>query len=259
MERYQYITAALNARQSDYTELVDLNVFITTYNVGGEMEDPDNFDTWIRRHDFYGANYDIIAIGLEEMVPLSATNVVGSAVASMSSERAAQWQGMILEYLNKNDATTSVMPIPELSSDGAEASSNTSMDDEVNQQVFSLVATTHMVGLFVAVFAKNSLLPSISNVNTASIACGAGNVLGNKGGVCIRMEVFDTSICFTCAHLAAHQNAVWKRNEDYNTIFTKNARDFLMRLHDKYCDCRWCAKIHEDAKTKSFCDEKICI
>jgi phosphatidylinositol-bisphosphatase len=46
-------------------------------------------------------------------------------------------------------------------------------------------------------------------------------VLGNKGGACIRMSIYDTQVCFVCAHLSAHREDVHKRNEDAAAILQK--------------------------------------
>jgi hypothetical protein len=46
------------------------------------------------------------------------------------------------------------------------------------------------------------------------------SVLGNKGAVCIRFELGDTSVCIVNAHLSAHREAMLKRNDDYNGIIT---------------------------------------
>ncbi len=35
------------------------------------------------------------------------------------------------------------------------------------------------------------------------VKTGMGGQFGNKGGVAIRIHIFDTSLCFVCAHLAA--------------------------------------------------------
>jgi hypothetical protein len=41
---------------------------------------------------------------------------------------------------------------------------------------------------------------------------------GNKGAVGIRMEIFDSPICFLCCHFAAGQSNWIDRNVDYQTI-----------------------------------------
>ena len=76
----------------------------------------------------------------------------------------------------------------------------------------------YMVGLLVIVFVKESLYSDIKDIRSSSLGCGLAN-LGNKGGVCIRMTVFDSSICFVCTHLAAHREKVKERNADYKKIY----------------------------------------
>ena len=47
---------------------------------------------------------------------------------------------------------------------------------------------------------------------------GAAGVVGNKGGVVIATNVYDTRLCFVNSHLAAHQHKTQKRNEDIEEI-----------------------------------------
>jgi phosphatidylinositol-bisphosphatase len=50
------------------------------------------------------------------------------------------------------------------------------------------------------------------------VATGLANTLGNKGGVAISMCVGATKFVFADAHLAAHQNAVKRRNAEYDKL-----------------------------------------
>jgi hypothetical protein len=47
---------------------------------------------------------------------------------------------------------------------------------------------------------------------------GLSGLSGNKGGVGIRMSLYDTSVCLMTAHLAAGLGNVAERNADYRTI-----------------------------------------
>ena len=59
------------------------------------------------------------------------------------------------------------------------------------------------------------------SIVTSSVATGVGDVLGNKGGVAVTMTCFGKRIVFINSHLAAHRNAVGKRNSDYSKIVNK--------------------------------------
>ena len=43
---------------------------------------------------------------------------------------------------------------------------------------------------------------------------------GNKGGVGIRMDIFESSVCFVNTHLPAHQSEVKKRNESFHNVYS---------------------------------------
>jgi phosphatidylinositol-bisphosphatase len=44
---------------------------------------------------------------------------------------------------------------------------------------------------------------------------------GNKGGVAIAFNVFDTSFCFVDSHLAARLDEVSRRNQDYHDLIKR--------------------------------------
>lgn len=55
-------------------------------------------------------------------------------------------------------------------------------------------------------------------VREASVACGVGNVLRNKGAVAAFVEVDGGRLALVTAHLAAHAHRVEDRNSDYRRI-----------------------------------------
>lgn len=62
-----------------------------------------------------------------------------------------------------------------------------------------------MWGLRLAIFTRLELSPFVTHVESALEATGVGNTLRNKGGVGIAFRFYETSMCFVCSHLAAHQ------------------------------------------------------
>ena len=78
-----------------------------------------------------------------------------------------------------------------------------------------------MVAMHVVVFIRKELSMYVSGVDRARVATGVGNVIGNKGGVGICLNIGSTSILFVNSHFAAHQHAVEKRNGDFWAISNK--------------------------------------
>ena len=52
--------------------------------------------------------------------------------------------------------------------------------------------------------------------------CADQGVFGNKGAVAVRMDIAGTSsLCFVCAHMAAHRENVQARNAEYKLISSR--------------------------------------
>lgn len=114
---------------------------------------------------------------LQEMVDLSAANVTG--LGAQSAKRSSQWLAHLEKLLN------AVAPSP---------------DD-----AYECVGTRFLVGVLICVFVKVRHRPHVSNVQDAVAPVGIMGVMGNKGGAAVRLRIYDSSMCFVCAHLAAHQ------------------------------------------------------
>ena len=76
----------------------------------------------------------------------------------------------------------------------------------------------HLVGLLLLIFVKKNLLPKINDVRTCSTSTGIMGMLGNKGGIGISMNIYDSNVCFVSSHLAAHTENVEGRNLDFKNI-----------------------------------------
>jgi hypothetical protein len=73
---------------------------------------------------------------------------------------------------------------------------------------FTLVASRAMGAIHLCVFVRHDIIDCVSNVSTTYVPCGIGNVMYNKGAVGVRMNFYDTSVAFICAHLAANKEKV---------------------------------------------------
>jgi len=131
-------------------------------------------------------------VGFQEIVDLNAVNV---AVDNKTQQRSAFW----LERLRVTLAGTGVE--------------------------YTMLQQKSMVGLLICVFVQTVHQPRVRYVVAASVGVGVLGMGGNKGGVSIRLQFYDSTICFVCSHLAAHRENVTGRNADYANILTKTSFD----------------------------------
>jgi len=80
---------------------------------------------------------------------------------------------------------------------------------------------THII-----VFGHKAVAHLCNSFTSSAVATGIGNTLGNKGGVLVSFKIGNSSFAFVNAHLAAHQNAVKERNQNYHNI-SKGLAQFL--------------------------------
>lgn len=108
-------------------------------------------------------------------------------------------------------------------------------DNPADQYVMLL--QNNMVGLLVCVFVKNAHPQRVTNVHAASVGVGVLGMGGNKGGVSVRLQCYDSTLCFVCSHLAAHRENVMGRNADFSNVLQKTAfdvgEDAVRQLHSK--------------------------
>jgi hypothetical protein len=185
----------LDTLQSKHTTLDGLKMLMVTWNVNAKLEEAQNLRKLFFNPDekCFGDTPEIIVLGLQEMVELSTSNVIGGSMVGNSAERVEQWRLMLLETL------------------------------QAENRGFEMVTSKNMVGLWITVFALREVRVHISKIQTSSLGRGVGGVLGNKGAVYARFNVKDTSICLVCAHFAAHREHLQRRNEDFHAILNYKA------------------------------------
>jgi phosphatidylinositol-bisphosphatase len=70
-----------------------------------------------------------------------------------------------------------------------------------------------LVGMLIIVYIRQSWEPHVKRLHSDVVGCGVMGLLGNKGGVAVSLTVHDTDMCFVSSHLAAHDDAVARRNQ----------------------------------------------
>jgi hypothetical protein len=109
-----------------------------------------------------------------------------------------------------------------------EGSRDASMNDRTRREghgepEYRPVAQKQLVGVYVTVWVRSSLLPHLKDVRVATVATGFNigvGVLGNKGACGVWMRLYSTPLVFICSHLSAGSKPgdEIKRNEDQINI-----------------------------------------
>jgi phosphatidylinositol-bisphosphatase len=128
-----------------------------------------------------GSLPDVVAVGLQEVVPLTAN----ALTVKEASPESRAWL----------EALSAAIGAPDN---------------------YSVLVSRQYVGIYVFVAARRELVDSsvIREAQCKAIGCGILGQFGNKGAVCVRLAVYNASVCFVCAHLAAGEEQTSRRNAD---------------------------------------------
>ncbi|KAM8713670.1 hypothetical protein ACLKA7_013918 [Drosophila subpalustris] len=80
------------------------------------------------------------------------------------------------------------------------------------------VKSEQLQGIVITMFAQHKHIPHMKNIETEETRTGLGGLWGNKGAVSIRLSLYGTGTVFVCSHLAAHDDKLKERIEDYHQI-----------------------------------------
>ncbi|KAJ8315690.1 hypothetical protein KUTeg_007840 [Tegillarca granosa] len=86
---------------------------------------------------------------------------------------------------------------------------------------YKKVKLIRLVGVMLIVYVKEEHAAHVKFIDTDSVPTGILGIMGNKGGVGVRMTIRSTSLLFINSHLAAHQEEYERRNQDYRDIDSK--------------------------------------
>ena len=208
--RSEWIDAQMTRKEQSYLRLKELKVFCGTWNVAAKKPEDIDLTEWLLPPRFSSPTLsssstssstdsldeypELFVIGFQEIVDLNAINV---AMDTQSQKRGEFWRTKIADCLASGIPSCRYLP----------------------------VFTKHLVGILLCIFARDSIAREIYDVRCCTAGVGIMGFVGNKGGVSIRMNIYQTSLCFVCSHLAAHRENVKGRNDDFHNIVEKTEFD----------------------------------
>ncbi|KAK6116781.1 hypothetical protein DH2020_049514 [Rehmannia glutinosa] len=182
------VRAELAEREIMYTRLENVRILVGTWNVGQGRASHDALMSWLGSTV---SDVGIVVIGLQEVEMGAGFLAMSAAKETVGLEGSAigqWWQDHIGKALDEGST-------------------------------FERVGSRQLAGLMIAIWVRKTLRTHVGDLDVAAVACGLGRAIGNKGGVGLRLRVFDRIMCFTNCHLAAHLEAVNRRNADFDHIY----------------------------------------
>ena len=115
-------------------------------------------------------------------------------------------------------------------------------------KAFKCVAQHKMGGLQIAVYGNQKACKLIQGMQVLDVACGVGNVLTNKGGICVLLRIKGQTLALINGHFAAHQTKVSERNSDFHRILSS----ITARAHP-----RWLVKALAQKRKRALRAKKV--
>ena len=206
----------------------NIAILVATWNVGNKEPQPAELEHWL---PVGGDGYDLIVIGTQEnafkkeealedtMAPRRLKNpagaVAGDAESSSDEEEDKGEVTVVRPRLSTLRQEQSEPRKEETESRRGDAESRI----HATRHVWDLMCAERLGGAWtvlahvvlrqmrLTIYASRTTAASVSHVVTARAATGVGGVIGNKGGLVVRLSIAQTTLAFCSCHLAAHEGA----------------------------------------------------
>ncbi|XP_010522246.1 PREDICTED: type I inositol polyphosphate 5-phosphatase 13-like [Tarenaya hassleriana] len=182
------IRSELSEKEPVYARLGNTRILIGTWNVGQGRASHGALMSWLGSAT---SDVGIVVVGLQEVEMGAGFLAMSAAKETVGLEGSAVGQWWI-------DAI------------------GRALDDK---KTFERMGSRQLAGLLIAIWVRKDARTHIGDLDVAAVPCGFGRAIGNKGGVGLRIRVYDRIMCFVNCHLAAHLEAVNRRNADFNHIY----------------------------------------
>ncbi|XP_022878980.1 type I inositol polyphosphate 5-phosphatase 12-like isoform X2 [Olea europaea var. sylvestris] len=179
---------ALAEKKDTYMRFKNIKILVGTWNVGQGRATHDALMSWLGSAV---KDVDIVVVGLQEVemgAGFLAMSAAKETVGLEGSSVGQWWQDHIGKALDEGST-------------------------------FERTGSRQLAALLIAIWVRKALRTHVGDLDVGAVACGLGRAIGNKGGVGLRLRVYDRIMCFVNCHFAAHLEAVNRRNADFNHIF----------------------------------------
>ncbi|KAK7264836.1 hypothetical protein RJT34_32448 [Clitoria ternatea] len=191
------IRSELAAKELIYTRRHNVRILIGTWNVGQGRASQDSLSSWLGS---IVSDVGIVVVGLQEVEMGAGFLAMSAAKETVGLEGSAMgqwWLDTIGKALEEGKA-------------------------------FERMGSRQLAGLLISLWVRKNLRTHVGDIDAGAVPCGFGRAIGNKGGVGLRIRVYDRIMCFVNCHLAAHLEAVNRRNADFdhiyrNMVFTRSS------------------------------------
>ncbi|ESW25894.1 hypothetical protein PHAVU_003G074300 [Phaseolus vulgaris] len=191
------IRSELAAKELIYTRRHNVRILVGTWNVGQGRASQDSLSSWLGS---IASDVGIVVVGLQEVEMGAGFLAMSAAKETVGLEGSAMgqwWLDTIGKALEEGKA-------------------------------FERMGSRQLAGLLVSLWVRKNLRTHVGDIDAGAVPCGFGRAIGNKGGVGLRIRVYDRIMCFVNCHLAAHLEAVNRRNADFdhiyrNMVFTRSS------------------------------------
>lgn len=201
-----WIENEMQSQEASFCELQSIKALVMTWNAGATTpyhlqhsdQDAAFFKSLIQESDCP----DVIVFGFQELVDLEDKKTVTKSFFKSSKKKdPSEMEHMSHQYRDWRDHLTRCL-------------------DEFmpRDEIYHLLHTAHLVGLFSCIFVRAPLRDRIRSVSAVEVKRGMNGLTGNKGAIVIRFVLDDSSLCFINCHLAAGQTQTKDRNADISSI-----------------------------------------
>ncbi|KAG0235499.1 inositol polyphosphate 5-phosphatase [Actinomortierella wolfii] len=182
---HETVTSEMRARRNEYLQKTQIDVFVGTYNLNGKVAGGESLEPWLKFKSDEVPEPDLYVIAFQEIVKLTPKQIMATDVSKREV-----WEREVEKTINQPGNTSRYVQL----------------------------RSGQLVGAALMIYVKEENTPYIKNVECSIKKTGMGGMAGNKGAVAIRMDYFETTICFVTSHLASGQDNIDDRNNDFHTI-----------------------------------------